>query len=352
MHQMHFSPTFPPGKIQDTTNAAMNNSLFQQGRPVAPVRAAAPVSGRQASGASTPGTATSGRAGSTGRVVVQTRPTQEYGRSIVRRAPFASTVSSSSLNGPSGGQSSGLTTPHSKDVLEEPVRRARSAGRSSGGTDAKVSASSASIRRDSPLRNVSPKGTKPGRASPVRKPGAREVSRSPEPPRVRPPVADQASPEGLGNDPSEDRAQPTSFVESLARLALVLERNGQAGTGAAAAATAVAAVVAKQGEDGIGDIHQYLQSKGKDKPLGELHAQVDNQVYGDPEEGLRARCARLEHEVAELRVQVTRRLDQAALDVAASRQAAETATAQVTALRAELASILGQNAGQAERFGR
>lgn len=65
-------------------------------------------------------------------------------------------------------------------------------------------------------------------------------------------------------------------MQSLARLALVLERNGQVGTGpesqeiqeetqsprgnpsgkpslrAAAAATAVAAVVAKQGDDGIG----------------------------------------------------------------------------------------------------
>ena len=41
-------------------------------------------------------------------------------------------------------------------------------------------------------------------------------------------------------------------VQSLARLALVLERNGQPGTGAAAAATAVAAVVAKQGDDTLG----------------------------------------------------------------------------------------------------
>eukprot|EP00435_Cladocopium_sp_Y103_P009976 s784_g2.t1 len=203
-------------------------------------------------------------------------------------------------------------------------------------------ATPSAARRDSPLRNVSPKGVKPRRASPVRKQGPRDISRSPEPPRARPPSRDvQASPAGGGdrNEPTDELAQPTSFVQSLARLALVLERNGQAGTGAAAAATAVAAVVAKQGDDGLGDIHQYLQSA----PASNRQPREAEQLRSPEEAILRARCARLEHEVAELRVQLSRRLDQAAIDVAASRQAAETATAQVAALRAELAAIIGQN---------
>lgn len=309
-------------------------------RPAVPVRVGAPpVSGRQASqasGSSTPGTATSGRAGSTGRVVarsgnaaplvVQTRSVLDgkghirYGRPLV-----ASPASSSTLNGPAGGAAS------SRDAAEElqAVRRARSAGRVGAGDskDGKDPKATSAARRDSPLRNVSPKGVKPRRASPDRKQGPREISRSPEPPRARPPSARdvQASPGGGDrNEATDDLAQPTSFVQSLARLALVLERNGQAGTGAAAAATAVAAVVAKQGDDGLGDIHEYLHAPDSNRKPREAE-----QLSSTEEAILRARCARLEHEVAELRVQLSRRLDQAAMDVAASRQAAETATAQV-----------------------
>lgn len=55
---------------------------------------------------------------------------------------------------------------------------------------------------------------------------------------------------------------------------------------------------------------------------------------------LRERCERLEHELVELRVQVARRLDEAATEAQQSRQMAEMATAQVQALRAELANLL------------
>jgi len=350
MNQAYFPPSFPPGpgKFHESSSSIVINSspALSQGRPSVPVRVGAPpVSGRQgsqASGSSTPGTATSGRAGSTGRlvarssaapVVVQTRSTLD-GKGNIRR-PIS--VASSTWNGSThqNGQPSGVSQRDAAPEELQPVRRARSAGRSGDGKDVKVS----SARRDSPNRNVSPKGgLKPRRASPVKPGGAREISRSPEPPRARPPPEAQASPEGRTELPEP---QPTSFVQSLARLALVLERNGQAGTGAAAAATAVAAVVAKQGDDGIGDIHQYLQADAE-KPAGKAERAEVEQLRNS-EEALRARCARLENELVELRVQLSRRMDQAALEVAASRQAAETAIAQVAALRAELASIIGQN---------
>eukprot|EP00434_Breviolum_minutum_P015542 symbB.v1.2.013686.t1/scaffold971.1/size148033/14 len=92
MNQAYFPPSFPPGpgKFHESSSSIVINSspALSQGRPSVPVRVGAPpVSGRQgsqASGSSTPGTATSGRAGSTGRlvarssaapVVVQTRST-------------------------------------------------------------------------------------------------------------------------------------------------------------------------------------------------------------------------------------------------------------------------------------
>ena len=57
---------------------------------------------------------------------------------------------------------------------------------------------------------------------------------------------------------------------------------------------------------------------------------------------LRERCERLEHELSELRAQVARRLDEAAAEVQQSRQMAEMATAQVQALRVELANVVGE----------
>eukprot|EP00435_Cladocopium_sp_Y103_P066940 s528_g29.t1 len=71
MHQAHFPPSFPPGPGRfHESNSSLITSSLSQGRPAVPVRVGAPpVSGRQASqasGSSTPGTATSGRAGSTG----------------------------------------------------------------------------------------------------------------------------------------------------------------------------------------------------------------------------------------------------------------------------------------------
>lgn len=61
---------------------------------------------------------------------------------------------------------------------------------------------------------------------------------------------------------------------------------------------------------------------------------------GAREEGLRARCARLEHEVAELRSQLARRVEAVAQDAAASRRAAAEAKAEVASVKAELSRVL------------
>ncbi|CAE7511681.1 unnamed protein product [Symbiodinium pilosum] len=300
------------------------------GRPAPhPVRVApAPVSGRQQaavpsqSGSSTPGTtaSTSGRAGSTGRVQVASRSSLEArqwhrpvvfpsGKAVV--SPGSPTLPRQELNAPSSWQSpvAAGSVPHQpqgrEDSLIQPVRRARSAGRSTGPSADANKASMA--RRDSPVRASSPHdpGSKPRRASPQRKKGVgREASRSPEPPRARPPAASAqvsapAEKTGSAGSPpaatSMDSGQAApSFVKSLARLALVLESSGHSGTGAAAAAAAVAAAVAKQSDcEWIGDFQDYLQEGLDRRPL--------EQAMTTGEDALRARCARLEHEVMELR---------------------------------------------------
>ncbi|CAJ1346261.1 unnamed protein product [Effrenium voratum] len=349
MNQAHFATAFSfsgkPGDSNASSTSSAGPGLV--GRS-APIRVAASVSGRQATPASTP--VTSGRAGSTGRVVAKAAPVPRTvdakawsrgatfptgtGRPVIASAAPTTSASGPSLQIPSA-QSAGTSCASrdardSRDAREDlqPVRRARSAGRTGAGVSAP--------RRDSP-RNCSPQGGKLRRASPVRK-GSREQSRSPEPPRARPAAAHaQVTEPDAGSSarstqpdrstqPEQALSPEPSFVQSLARLALALEKSGNSSTGAAAAAAAVAAAVAKPGDaEGIGDLTPYFQAE---QPL---------QISGS-EEALRARCARLEHEVAELRAQLARRLDHAMLELAASRQTAENANAQVAALRAELAS--------------
>ncbi|CAE7829838.1 unnamed protein product [Symbiodinium sp. CCMP2592] len=347
------------------------------GRPAPhPVRVApAPVSGRQAppaaapsqSGSSTPGTtaSTSGRAGSTGRVQAKNSlETRQWHRPVVFPSGGKALVSPGSspslqrqeLNAPSSWQSPSGCSSHQqgREDLMQPVRRARSAGRSAGPAAADANKVSATTRRDSPVRHSSPQdragGAKPRRASPQRKKGAaREASRSPEPPRARPPMAlpvqvQVAPPEKAGSTGSppppgatESQSAP-SFVKSLARLALVLESNGHSGTGAAAAAAAVAAAVTKQNDcEWMSDFEEYLQEGLERRPL-----QQEAATAGQEADALRARCTRLEHEVVELRAQLARRLDATVLEVVAARQAAETANAQAAALRAELAALTGR----------
>ncbi|CAE7266460.1 unnamed protein product, partial [Symbiodinium necroappetens] len=260
-------------------------------------------------------------------------------------------------NAPSSWQgASGCSPPQQgREDLMQPVRRARSAGRSAGPAVAEANKVSATTRRDSPVRNSSPQdragGAKPRRASPQRKKGAaREASRSPEPPRARPPMAapmQVAPPEKAGSTGSpppqttESQSAP-SFVKSLARLALVLESNGHSGTGAAAAAAAVAAAVAKQNDcEWMSDFEEYLQEGLARRPL-QQEAAMAGDLPGQEAEALRARCSRLEHEVVELRAQLARRLDATMLEVVAARQAAETANTQAAALRAELAAVTGR----------
>ncbi|CAJ1346259.1 unnamed protein product [Effrenium voratum] len=357
MNQAHFATAFSfsgkPGDSNASSTSSAGPGLV--GRS-APIRVAASVSGRQATPASTP--VTSGRAGSTGRVVAKAAPVPRTvdakawsrgatfptgtGRPVIASAAPTTSASGPSLQIPSA-QSAGTSCASrdardSRDAREDlqPVRRARSAGRTGAGPENKVSAP----RRDSP-RNCSPQGGKLRRASPVRK-GSREQSRSPEPPRARPAAAHaQVTEPDAGSSarstqpdrstqPEQALSPEPSFVQSLARLALALEKSGNSSTGAAAAAAAVAAAVAKPGDaEGIGDLTPYFQAE---QPL-----QI-SQLPGGSEEALRARCARLEHEVAELRAQLARRLDHAMLELAASRQTAENANAQVAALRAELAS--------------
>ncbi|CAJ1346257.1 unnamed protein product [Effrenium voratum] len=367
MNQAHFATAFSfsgkPGDSNASSTSSAGPGLV--GRS-APIRVAASVSGRQATPASTP--VTSGRAGSTGRVVAKAAPVPRTvdakawsrgatfptgtGRPVIASAAPTTSASGPSLQIPSA-QSAGTSCASrdardSRDAREDlqPVRRARSAGRTGAGPENKAVTAAAEFRRssdqvsaprrDSP-RNCSPQGGKLRRASPVRK-GSREQSRSPEPPRARPAAAHaQVTEPDAGSSarstqpdrstqPEQALSPEPSFVQSLARLALALEKSGNSSTGAAAAAAAVAAAVAKPGDaEGIGDLTPYFQAE---QPL---------QISGS-EEALRARCARLEHEVAELRAQLARRLDHAMLELAASRQTAENANAQVAALRAELAS--------------
>lgn len=65
---------------------------------------------------------------------------------------------------------------------------------------------------------------------------------------------------------------------------------------------------------------------------------------------LESRAARLEHEVADLRAQVGRRLDSAARDAAASRREAEEARTEAATLRSEVADLMAQLL-QAPSFG-
>eukprot|EP00439_Symbiodinium_sp_Y106_P069813 s4417_g12.t1 len=213
------------------------------------------------------------------------------------------------LNAPSSWQSPSGCSPHQqgREDLMQPVRRARSAGRSAGPAAADANKVSATTRRDSPVRHSSPQdragGAKPRRASPQRKKGAaREASRSPEPPgpRARPPMAapvqvQVAPPEkagSTGSPPPGATESAPSFVKSLARLALVLESNGHSGTGAAAAAAAVAAAVTKQNDcEWMSDFEEYLQEGLERRPL-----QQEAATAGQEADALRARCTRLEHE--------------------------------------------------------
>ncbi|CAE7781829.1 unnamed protein product [Symbiodinium sp. CCMP2456] len=382
MNPVQITPCFPTSLGKDANPAIhplMATSAAGAGRPAPhPVRVApAPVSGRQAppvaapsqSGSSTPGTtaSTSGRAGSTGRVQAKNSlETRQWHRPVVFPSGGKALVSPGSsptlprqeLNAPSSWQSPSGCSPHQqgREDLMQPVRRARSAGRSAGPAAAEANKVSATTRRDSPVRNSSPQdragGAKPRRASPQRKKGAaREASRSPEPPRARPPMAapmQVAPPEKAGSTGSppppgatESQSAP-SFVKSLARLALVLESNGHSGTGAAAAAAAVAAAVTKQHDcEWMSDFEEYLQEGLERRPL-QQEAAAAGDLPGQEAEALRARCSRLEHEVVELRAQLARRLDATMLEVVAARQAAETANTQAAALRAELAAVTGR----------
>lgn len=65
---------------------------------------------------------------------------------------------------------------------------------------------------------------------------------------------------------------------------------------------------------------------------------------------LRDRAGRLEHEIADLRAQVARRLDFAAREVASSRQETEEARAEVAALRVQVAELSAQLSGGVARM--
>lgn len=81
----------------------------------------------------------------------------------------------------------------------------------------------------------------------------------------------------------------------------------------------------------------------RDKPGQEGFEATPAQLAEVSEIGtLSARCGRLEHEVAELRAQVGRRLDAAARDAAASRREAEEARAEASTLRSEVADLMAQ----------
>jgi len=85
------------------------------------------------------------------------------------------------------------------------------------------------------------------------------------------------------------------------------------------------------------------QGVARDKPGQEgLEATPAHRTKSSEIDTLTARCGRLEHEVAELRAQVARRLDAAARDAAASRREAEEARAEASTLRSEVADLMAQ----------
>lgn len=80
--------------------------------------------------------------------------------------------------------------------------------------------------------------------------------------------------------------------------------------------------------------------QGKSRERGE-DARVERPKLSEID-ALSARAERLEHEVAELRAQVARRLDAAARDAAVSRREAEEARAEASTLRSEVADLMAQ----------
>eukprot|EP00930_Biecheleria_cincta_P040378 TRINITY_DN27670_c0_g1_i1.p1 TRINITY_DN27670_c0_g1~~TRINITY_DN27670_c0_g1_i1.p1 ORF type:complete len:426 (-),score=73.68 TRINITY_DN27670_c0_g1_i1:73-1323(-) len=292
---------------------------------------------------------------------------------------FSSASGSSTMLPPRRAGSPPGRAQKERELLQVHVRP-RSAGRLGGGGGAHSSpdliALCGSARRagsiEPPIR-----GSKPAKASPIRMRGARsgEASQSPEPPRARRPspprpedfgirrqnipARSAASPRGLA---SQEEDVPTSLVAVLARIAQAVERGAGSGSGAAAAA-AIATALATGGACGPGGSSSHSKdncSSGMGSQAMTIVPQLLTELEGRVgqieqsivelhppfsgssarEEGLRARCARLEHEVAELRAQLARRMEAAAEDAAASRRAAEEAKAEAASVRAELSRVL------------
>lgn len=289
---------------------------------------------------------------------------------------FSSTSGSSTMPPPRRAGSPASCAQKENELLQIHVRP-RSAGRLGGGgaqSSPDLTAASCSSARRTGSTEPPVRGCKPGRTSPIALRSVRsgDVSRSPEPPRARRPSPPRqedfgsrrhhvparsvASPRARG---SQEDELPTSLVGVLARIAQALDRGAGSRGGAAAAAAMAAAVAAsglgvsssqtkENGSSGMGSAALVLlpqllaELEGRVGQVEQSVVELQPPFSGSNarEEALQARCARLEHEIAELRAQLARRVEAAAEDAAASRRAAAEAKAEVASVKAELSRVL------------
>lgn len=170
--------------------------------------------------------------------------------------------------------------------------------------------------------------------------------------------------------------QPAAVVDALLRIASALERGASIGddgtpsisSNALAAAAMKAAASVAAGGSGTQNTSASTSARGSprttatrssrtiapnERPL-ESSCHRPGAQTADMREltALRDRAGRLEHEIADLRAQVARRLDSATQEIAASRQESEEARAEVTALRGQVAELSAQLSGGAKGVAR